>query len=1312
MSSSAKSENLIDTIDFANGKINEQFILGLKPYNKELKRPAVKNQLLNSPEILSLIAEAKEAAENAAAAEELANPLTPDSTSSELRVQKSNMKTKAVDAGKAIIDPARLRQIIDDFIASSPPPPPPISVSSSSSPPLPPPPSVSSSSSFPAAGLSIVVPPGSSSSSLVSPVSGSPLPLSPLPPPVIMADLINVEKEPDSTRPKIILLNTNEMAFFCYNLFSHDISHDAHPSGLGTKRFNDAILLADESQSDAMSESSLYSGGGKINQQGGYTSITQREITQSINSIIGSVSSELIQNRMLFALETSRMRRGMDTLKKWENKTFIIIDINDIITNYHNGDEHSMYPGYIYFKNKTINPYDIDVTRKGKANSQEPNYTIKFDTDTITFSFRRASPIINNILVNGETYVRMSNIREASTENFNEALTVLGDKFFYEIFTDYMENKSSSKIEGYGSLFPNYYEKKIVPGEGYNPQSFTRFFNVINIEDYPNCYTRYLEYYDYVLDIYIGFIARLPIDKNTIDKIMIYVTTDIEAGNEDEAEEIRNHKNEFINYLAIIFAKQYEKQEENDYIKFQRVLKNFTDEVNKTPEIKQLIDFLTIVNFYFSKEYVSQFLAEEFKGDITPEAGGGLLQKKKLQFGGALSFMKILFDGIDNFTSPIDFKVFTGNSQDYSPEYNSEIYSSGTLIPNKILNFIVNPPVTYDLSNFETLALPYREEIFNISKKNIIRMTNLIDILLSEFSKPNTEISNITQKFSDPKPKNFPIEALILEDTHAVETHLASEADFINYIKSFKLFEQNIFRQIKIAIYYLKTKTGLPQYNAGEKTKFFKNLVKNLNTYKEVIEIIGHILESKPKLSQAQKINGSYMIASAVLSMSHYMKQMTNVHPENSAILTAEINMLSEIFLKKNLLKATTHGDIDDKLINNFVNWLTPGTLNGAGNFVTNTKFLYNEEDLPAKTTLWKSTKIKKPNDKFQYISNAVSASGVGLPEFLCPFSSIVDGQSTCNSYESSIRTGHPVEIGLLNVIVRDGNPVVGGSSTTNETMRYHVRVEKHEDPKKWDVSDKKNKLLPKTIKISAYLKIGNEVIINIGKVGDYIKTINKPYIEVDLNGSSSPLEAAACVKTIMDICINTLHTPDGKYRKWDDYLNFLNTKNATMIVPIPNNPGGTMEKSSRELRNEILSASFVKSLGDYLQELNIVAENGGYVGNIESDPNNGNLARPSDGRFGFSNDRPSGVRLVLLLLFGKTGINNKSFGGYLTEKGHYLIGVRNKNDSMNGGGIRSVKRKTKRKNYNKQTKKKYKKQRKYNKQTKKRRKYKKTKKI
>ena len=131
------------------------------------------------------------------------------------------------------------------------------------------------------------------------------------------------------------------------------------------------------------------------------------------------------------------------------------------------------------------------------------------------------------------------------------------------------------------------------------------------------------------------------------------------------------------------------------------------------------------------------------------------------------------------------------------------------------------------------------------------------------------------------------------------------------------------------------------------------------------------------------------------------------------------------------------------------------------------------------------------------------------------------------------------------------------------------------------------------------------------------------------------------------------------------------------------------------------------KSLGDYLQELNIVAENGGYVGSIVSDPLD-EVALPSAGRFGFSNDRPSGVRLVLLLLFGKSGINDKSFGGYLTEKGHYLIGIRKPAVSMNGGGNKNVKRITKRNKRITKRNKRITKRNKFNKETKKEKKYKK----
>ena len=304
-----------------------------------------------------------------------------------------------------------------------------------------------------------------------------------------------------------------------------------------------------------------------------------------------------------------------------------------------------------------------------------------------------------------------------------------------------------------------------------------------------------------------------------------------------------------------------------------------------------------------------------------------------------------------------------------------------------------------------------------------------------------------------------------------------------------------------------------------------------------------------------------------------------------------------------------------------------------------------------------------------------------------------MDGQATCNSYESAIRLSNSVEIGFIDVVVRDGISITNAIPDTNETMRYHVKVEKDITPGAWVDNDVNGK---KTIKISAYLKIGDEVIINIGKVGEYAKN-GKNYIFVDLNGTSSPLEAPTCLKNIMDISISSLHKPDNSFRTWDEYLLFLNTDATINIKDVITDIQS--EKSSREIRNEIISASFVKSLGDYLQELNIVAKHGGYVGIVKSDPvgtvQDPDIDDTSHPRFGLSNDRPSGVRIVLLLLFGQTDINEDSFGGYLNGKGKYLLAVRDKaivTDATKKGKAKkggNKNKKTRRRNL-KKTKKKY----------------------
>jgi hypothetical protein len=266
----------------------------------------------------------------------------------------------------------------------------------------------------------------------------------------------------------------------------------------------------------------------------------------------------------------------------------------------------------------------------------------------------------------------------------------------------------------------------------------------------------------------------------------------------------------------------------------------------------------------------------------------------------------------------------------------------------------------------------------------------------------------------------------------------------------------------------------------------------------------------------------------------------------------------------------------------------------------------------------------------------------VGIPPFFCPFSSIMDGQTTCNSLKSALKM-NGVEYGTMDVIIRDGS--VGGT-TTGETMRYHIRVE----------------LVPgssNVVQISAFLKIGNDVLINIGRLGSTPNSPQaEPHIVVDLNSKRSPLEASECLREIINVNVDSLVNSDNSIKKWEDYLELINSNDTTPIVTTRSGQNITPQ----ELRRRIVSASFRKSLGDYLQELNMTVENGGYIDNYSVIATPGTtILPPNTFRLGLSNDRPSGIRIMLLLLFGQNNINPSSIGGFINPDGKYLIAIRNK---------------------------------------------------
>ena len=81
-----------------------------------------------------------------------------------------------------------------------------------------------------------------------------------------------------------------------------------------------------------------------------------------------------------------------------------------------------------------------------------------------------------------------------------------------------------------------------------------------------------------------------------------------------------------------------------------------------------------------------------------------------------------------------------------------------------------------------------------------------------------------------------------------------------------------------------------------------------------------------------------------------------------------------------------------------------------------------------------------------------------------------------------------------------------------------------------------------------------------------------------------------------------------------------------------------------------ILRASFQKGCGDFLQELNAVYYNGGYIEGGRYIKRGGyQVPEPNKGRLLLSNDRPSGLRAVVLMLFGTGALNPNAVGGFIT---------------------------------------------------------------
>lgn len=1092
---------------------------------------------------------------------------------------------------------------------------------------------------------------------------------------------------------KEIILTTNQMAFFIYNLFGHDITHDGHPSGLGEGRFSKSIAsLKSDIAKGVMSSKH----GGKNILTGGtlFTKHLEDEYFKGIggmlsrNTLIQSIGVNLIDNKMLFV--SNNIPREVSSISSeniWQNLSMIIIDVQTIIKNFNRGNPYEVdvtYPGYIYFDNDIISPYDTIISYQSNMAGLGPAFIVSLPTKNCNIIFSRDN--IENIQIEIQlpdmtAPERLAYI-QATKENLTSIVKHLGDEFLYTIFDDYMKNTALVDIEDIDIYFIEYILKKTGPTQ---IDFFTANYNFyISYEEYskekdrPDLQQKLIENFVVLLHNYDTFgsyyttmfyhFIKKEIDPDLLTIATIFVEQIHQLDSPVVSEKIfanihflgSDESNEIIDIFKIHLAPQLPQIE--SLIQFY-VISRMTKPTNVDSILVEdiviqdggkmtgggppLPYFPIVIPQDFIDSIVSKFSPEQIELILHPDNIDQIIQ----------IINDTLVETHESITSILQNLLPRDSLQE---QYAQQLYgsmSSPITRENNLLNFINSPiPSENDISDLSD-TVKFKNNLYNDPTSSTVIGTFVADLLnLFEQASISDTLPNqdvilsllIGFNMQDMQGKLIPL----MIDNVQGSRQIADDKGLKILMKKMSIFEQYVIRQIRIVLIYLL----IPKYfpvDEKNKKKFLKNFIESLNIYLKMIAKVTEMFESSPGLTTIQKINSAYMIATAVLSVSTSMQQIIQIRPGDK-ILDAQIKILSNIYLKKNVSSGKTGiGNIDDKLFSEFVTWLTTGS-KGAGNFVGNSGFIYkdtkitNEEEFMA-TLQQNNVKIPRSESDIYYINNAVTAK-VGLPPFFCPFSSIMDGQSTCNTFNSALKKDG-IEMGTMDVIIRDGNIIGPGIPTTGESMRYHIRVQP---------------VGGSNVSISAFLKIGDDVLINIGRLSSTPSSLQAdPALIVDLNAKSSPLEASDCLREIINVNVSSMITPTKQIILWDDYLGKIQNDLA--------------------LRRQIISASFRKSMGDYLQELNSITDNGGYIDipTYHNAPGK-NIVMPNMIRLGLSNDRPSGIRFILLVLFGQTGINPNCAAGFINPDGKYLIAIRDK--KTRGGGL--INKKTKRRKYKNKTKK------------------------
>lgn len=285
-------------------------------------------------------------------------------------------------------------------------------------------------------------------------------------------------------------------------------------------------------------------------------------------------------------------------------------------------------------------------------------------------------------------------------------------------------------------------------------------------------------------------------------------------------------------------------------------------------------------------------------------------------------------------------------------------------------------------------------------------------------------------------------------------------------------------------------------------------------------------------------------------------------------------------------------------------------------------------------------TQIKATNGKF-IINNAAPERVIGIygeeykKYYFCPLSSVIDAQATC-TYKTATNNNppdileHPAPGQSIQYKIDDNRfGDTTGADYYNATILYNR---------------------DNTVKIDVEIETIEQDAIFITR-----------FVDLNVNKETTPVAATRVYSDLISIIISRWHNDPAAYLSGAPGGEIINQELSTVIPTLPNEDA-KRRALWRFLRDrvsflEILKVSPIKNFGDLFQELAVIFKNGGIINGANYTPRPGTIIPYNpDGsglRLGLMGDRPSGLRLALLLA-NATGnnINPNAYGGYLGDGG------------------------------------------------------------